>query len=68
MRKNSRKGFASKLVKKLYRDVLRPLDEPEGTDYIGPRLGRAKWLFHRMQGRSWACRDFWMLVVLDRQK
>ncbi len=67
-RDEQRTDLPSKLLRKLYRDVLRPLDEPTDTDLIGPRFGRLKWLTQRLLRRPWATRDFWMLVVLDKRR
>ncbi len=66
LREQGREDVVAKFVKKVYRQVLRPLDEPEDTEAIGPSLGRIKWGYHCLRGRAWARRDFWMLVVLDR--
>ncbi len=67
LREQGRTDLLSKSIKKIYRDILRPFDEPDETVAIGPSFGRLKWLKQRLMHRDWACRDFWMLVVMERQ-
>ena len=66
-RDQGRTDLVAKCIKKFYRKVLRPFDEPNDTAAIGPAFGRLKWIYHRLMRRAWACRDFWMLVVMERQ-
>ena len=66
MRDQERKDVVAKLIKSVYRRVLRPFSEPVETTRVGPAWGRSKWLWHWCLGRPWARRDFWMLVVLER--
>lgn len=67
MRTQERSDIVAKLIKSVYRRVLRPLGEPLDTKRVGPAWGRSKWLWNWCLGKPWAQRDFWMLVVLERK-
>lgn len=67
VRQRNQNGLTAKVLKSLYRKGLRPFDEPRDVSYVGPRFGRAKWLYQCALQRPWALRDFWVLVVMDRR-
>ncbi len=62
------RGLMGKIVRYAYRRFLRGWAEPEGLDRRGPWLGRTRWMVQRLLGRPWALRDFWILVVLEREQ